>query len=145
MRLSGDLIEMTGTQVADSVPAVGRLQSPEHESGMDLSRINPKEMTAAGNVVLTHKGVTGHVRQKLTVSFAEEAADSGSADKVRMVSQTKNQADSSEAEGVTEFFCDTAKANISFGRDVEHKAWSVEGCVAVWQSEDCPHGCQKRQ
>ena len=122
MRLSGDLIEMTGTQVADSVPAVGRLQSPEHESGMDLSRINPKEMTAAGNVVLTHKGVTGHVRQKLTVSFAEEAADSGSADKVRMVSQTKNQADSSEAEGVTEFFCDTAKANISFGRDVEHKA-----------------------
>jgi len=132
MSLSGDLIEMTGTQVSDTqvsdtaTPPSRRHGSGE-KSGMDLSRISPKELTAAGNVVMTHKGVTGHILKKLTVNFVENAPGSDSADKTRMVSQSKNRTDPSEAQGTTEFFCDTARASINFMRGADRRAsgsWS---------------------
>ena len=122
MSLNGDLIEMTGTHVSDTATPAGRLHGSGQKSGMDLSRINPKVLTAAGNVVMTHKGVTGHILKKLTVSFAEDAAGSGSEDKIRMVSQSKDRTDPAEAQGTTEFFCETAKATISFMRGADHKA-----------------------
>ena len=135
MSLSGDVIEMIGTQ-AIGTQAIGTQATdtgmpasrlPGKKSGLDLSQINPKELTAVGNVVLTHKGVTGHIRKKLTVNFAEDAAGSDSADKIRTVSQSQNRTEPSEAQGTTEFDCDTAKASINFMRGADHKAhgsWS---------------------
>ncbi len=121
MSLSGDLIEMTGTQVSDAVQAEITLPDSAKAPGMDLSRLSPKELTATGDVMMTHKGVTGQVRQKLTVSFAEKAADSGSEDKVRTVSQSTDRDDQSDARGTTEFFCDIAKISLTFSRDADQK------------------------
>ena len=122
MSLSGDLIEMRGTRVSDAATPATGIHGPRQKSGMDLSRINPKELTAAGNVVMNHRGVTGHILKKLTVSFAEDSAGSDSADKVRMVSQSKDRTDPTDAQGTTEFFCDTARASINFMRGADRKA-----------------------
>ena len=122
MSLSGDLIEMTGTRAPDAgVPVSASNDSPQ-KSGMDLSQVNPKELVATGNVIMTHQDVTGHVSQKLTVSFVDMAAGGGAADRIRTVSQSMGRTDSSTDQGTTEFFCDTAKASISFARDADHKA-----------------------
>lgn len=122
MSLNGDVIEMTGTPASDSANPASTLHDESQKSGMDLSRISPKELTATGNVVMTHKGVTGHILKKLTVSFTEEAAGSDSADKIRTVSQSKHRTNSTEAQGTTEFSCDTATASINFMRRADHKA-----------------------
>ncbi|MBC7968027.1 MAG: hypothetical protein H7Z17_19125, partial [Fuerstia sp.] len=127
INLSADLIEMTGTKASDTTKAASTLHVPDQKPGMDLSRISPKELTASGDVMMTHKGVTGHVRQKLTVDFAEAASGADSADRIQTVSQSKNRTASSEPQGTTEFFCDTAKARVSFARDADqrpHGQWN---------------------
>jgi hypothetical protein len=51
----------------------------------------------------------------------EVASDASSADKIKTVSQSKSRTASSQAPGTTEFFCDTAKASVSFARDAEKR------------------------
>lgn len=122
MSLSGDVIEMTGSQTPGTAMPPSGLHGSGQKPGINLSRISPKELTAAGNVVMTHKGVTGHILKKLTVSFTEDTSRSDSADKVRMVSQSNSRTDPSKAQGTTEFMCDTARASISFMRGADRKA-----------------------
>ena len=119
--LSADLIEMTGRQASDTTTAASTLPVADQKPGMDLNRISPKELSATGDVMMTHNGVTGHVRQKLTVSFTEVASVAESPDKIKTVSESKNRTESSQPLGTTEFFCDTAKASVSFARDAEQR------------------------
>jgi hypothetical protein len=123
MSLSGDVIEMTGRKVLNTSNSVSELEPAAQKSGLDLSHISPKELVATGNVTMTHNAVTGHVRQKLAVSFDEATDAVNESTKIRSVSQSTATANAAEeeAEGTTEFFCDTATANINFTRRADSK------------------------
>jgi len=125
--LSGDVVEMRGTSAKDPVGIVNAASKASTKSGMDLSRITPKELTATGNVLLTHNRITGHINEKLTVTFTEQhsltaaAAVVGAADKTKPVSQSSLLSDSQDDQGETNFFCDTAKANINLIQNAQQK------------------------
>ena len=121
--LSSDVIEMTGTQSPEVASNGVGSENPSQKSGPDLSRISPKELVATGNVTMTHKDVTGHVRQKLSVKFLE-AIGRPEPQKIKAVSKsitTLDEAENAEAQGTTEFFCDTATASINFVRLANEK------------------------
>jgi len=123
MSLSSDVIEMHGTQSPGMASTVVGSDTSSQKSGLDLSRINPKELIATGNVTMTHKDVTGHVRQKLSVKF-HEAVGSSESQKIKSVSKstiTPDEAANAEVQGATEFFCDTATASVNFTRLADQK------------------------
>ncbi len=125
-RLSGELIEMTGTLATEDTTNTPSAKTSAQNGGIDLSRINPKQMTASRNVILAQKGVTGNVREKLTVNFVAVSGISEPRNGVTTVSQTASRenatADSetntreTENTGHTEFSCDTAQASVEFSR-----------------------------
>ncbi len=113
MSLSGDVIEMTGTTAIDPDGITNTVNKDSEKSGMDFSRIKPKELTATGNVLLTHNRVTGHINEKLTVTFTDQNSPTAAADKTKSISQSSILSDSQDDQGETNFSCDTAKANIN--------------------------------
>ena len=122
--LSGNVVEMTGTSAIDPVRIVNAASKASKKSGMDLSRITPKELTATGNVLLTHNRVTGHINEKLTVTFTEQhspAAAVAVADKTKPISQSSLLSGSPDDQGETNFFCDTAKANINLLQNAQQQ------------------------
>ena len=120
--LSGDVIEMTGTSAKDPLGIVNAASKASKKSGMDLSRITPKELTATGNVLLTHNRVTGHINEKLTVTFTEQHSSAAAmADKTKQISQSSLLSDSQDDQGETNFSCNTAKANINLLQNAPQK------------------------
>lgn len=114
--LSGDVIEMTGTLPPGTPVKADPGTASTKSSGFDFSRLNPRKLTATGNVVMTHNRVTGHINEKLTVDFAEMYSGNTGSNKTKTDSQSILRSDSSDDQGTTEFFCDTAKVNIEFER-----------------------------
>ncbi len=119
--LSGDVIEMTGTSANGAVGIVNAASKTSKKSGMDLSRITPKELTATGNVLLTHNRVTGHIHEKLTVTFTEQHSPAAVADKTKPISQSSLLSGPQDDQGETNFFCDTAKAQINLLQNAQQK------------------------
>lgn len=120
--LSGDVIEMTGTSAKDPVGIVNAASNGSKKSGLDLSRITPKELTVTGNVLLTHNRVTGHINEKLTVTFTEQHSPAvAMADKTKQISQSSLLSDSQDNQGETIFSCNTAKANINLLQNAQQK------------------------
>lgn len=121
MSLSGDLIEMTGNAASEHAGIVTAPGEASKKPGMDFSRIKPKELTATGNVLLTHNRITGHINEKLTVTFTEEHSQTAATDKTKSISQSTVLPGSRDDQGETNFSCDTATANINLLQNTEKK------------------------
>lgn len=119
--LSGDVVDMTlAEDVAD--PTATDLSRPQ--GGLDVSRLHPKLLVAAGNVELASAELTGALRDKLTVTFADQLAVNGeqtippgaatdaSAVPVSNVSQ-HSEMQKSPLSGSTEFSSDTMEASVT--------------------------------
>jgi len=126
VRLSGDLIEMTGTLATEDSTKIPSSKTSSQNGGIDLSHISPKQMLASGNVILAQEGVTGNVREKLTVNFVAVSGISERRNAVTNVSQTSSSQDATaesatntretDITGHTEFSCDTAQVSVEFSR-----------------------------
>ena len=118
MSLRGDLIEMTGSlTVAEKTSAATTGTVAQNAGdGVDLSRLNPKLMVAIGNVSVAQQGVTGNVREKLTVNFVEVLPQSRHRGPVSTVSQSARGDQPKDEQGTTEFSCDAAQASVEFSR-----------------------------
>lgn len=123
MSLSGDVIEMTGSIAQGTAGIVNPASDPSKISGMDLSRITPKELIATGNVLLTHNRVTGHINEKLTVTFTEQLspAHERNVNTTKPISQSTLLGGSQDNQGETDFYCDTANANINLLQNAQQK------------------------
>ena len=121
MSLSGDIIEMTGSSAGDTLRTANTASKTSKKPGMDFSHIQPKELTATGNVLLTHNRVTGHIKEKLTVTFTEHSSPTAAADKTKTVSQSSILNSSQEEQGETNFFCNTATVNVNLLQNSQQK------------------------
>ncbi len=121
IRLSGDVVDMT---LAEDVADRDATDPPRQQGGLDVSRLHPKLLVASGHVELAATELTGALREKLTVTFADQATLSdkrtippgatadAQAVPVNNVSQS-SEMPKSRLSGSTEFSSDTMEASVT--------------------------------
>lgn len=114
LSLSGDRIEMLLDETAEerqTTESAGKSDMTSSLQGASMSNLSPRQLIATGNVSMLGQGVTGEVRDKLTVKFQQTPAPVSEAVAVRTVSQTAETSRKAPA-GKTTFSADVVEAVI---------------------------------